>query len=142
MPACVSFPSMAALICSLAQMMVYSLDLSAPVHSYCWVVCVLNLDPVSLISCLLSGALMIQVSGGTVQLYAFTETLCGQLFFSSITEDALVPQHRCLLEKREADSLSLQQCPLCWDAACCLGCGGFCVFMYSSTGHLLTCMEH
>lgn len=69
----------------------------------------LNLDPVSLISCLLSGALMIQVSGGTVQLYAFTETLCGQLFFSSITEDALVPQHRCLLKKREADSLSLQQ---------------------------------
>lgn len=35
--------------------MVYSLDLSLPGHSYWWVVCVLNSDPASLISCLLSG---------------------------------------------------------------------------------------
>lgn len=40
MPASLTFPSMAALLCSLAEMMVYSLDLSAPGHSYWWVVCV------------------------------------------------------------------------------------------------------
>lgn len=60
----------------------------------------LKLDPASFISCLLSGALMIQVSGGGLCSFMHSLRPCvGSAFFSSITEDALPSQHWCLSKR-------------------------------------------